>query len=87
MNSVVRNFFYAVGFTLLLFMTRVPAATVQFGDLVTFIQNAVFWTTTGCIGAMLVGLEVALSSGKIISARAADVNNARGAKGVAGPAQ
>lgn len=57
------------------------------GDLVTFIQNAVFWTTTGCIGAMLVGLEVALSSGKIISARAADVNNARGAKGVAGPAQ
>jgi hypothetical protein len=87
MNSVVRNFFYGVGFTLLLFMTRVPAATVQFGDLVTFIQNSIFWTMAGCIGVILVSLEFALSGGKIISARATGVNNARGAKGAAGPAK
>jgi len=76
MKFIVQNFFYGVGLTTLWLMSQLSPETAQFRDLVALMHSTAFWQISGCVAAMLAGLDLALSGRLVIPVRPA---NAKGA--------
>jgi hypothetical protein len=61
MKSLFRNFFYAVGATLLLYMYSLNSATASFGDLVRLVQSESARNVVMVLTILLWGLDMATS--------------------------
>lgn len=61
MNFVIRNFFYAVGLTMLLGLYNLDPATAHFGDLVQMVRSAMLQRLVGIITLILCGLDMLMS--------------------------
>lgn len=61
MNTLFRNFWYAVGFTVLLFMYNADPNSTTFSDLVRLVQNPVTMHNVMGLTLMLIGVEILLS--------------------------
>jgi hypothetical protein len=57
MNILFRNFFYAVGITVLAFMYGADPSTATFGDMVRMVQSHNAQQLVLAITAVLIGLE------------------------------
>lgn len=58
MNMVFRNFFYAVGFVILMALHGLDADTAQFAVLVRFVQSQTAMQMVLVLTAILVGLDL-----------------------------
>lgn len=79
MNILFRNFFYAVGFTGLLFLYQADPNTVTFGDLVRLVQSGHVQQLVLVITAVLVAFE--LVSGRTQKASPSSGASAEGSSG------
>lgn len=87
MNFIVRNFFYGVGLTTLWLMSQLSPETAQLRDLVALMHSSAFWQISGCVGAMLAGMDLVLSGRLVIPARPANIAKDVGPKAGAGRGQ
>ncbi len=76
MNMLFRKFFYAVGFTGLLFLYQADANTVTFGDLVRLVQSATAQQLVLIITVVLVSFEFTLGGSRKVGALSGSAESA-----------
>lgn len=78
MNFVLRNFFYGVGLVTLWLMAHLSPEKAEFRDLVVIMHAPAFWSISGCVAAMLAGMDFVLSGKAVVTARPAGPGKSSG---------
>lgn len=67
MNTILRNFFYALALVILWAMYSMNVETAQFKDVLVLLHSSDFWQTTGITTVILITLQLFMVGG--LSAR------------------